>query len=104
MTEEVCCPLYIPRRFRHAHTRGGNSDGGLTETTTLCVCAVAYAPTFFALPLPQRITDVGTILFMGILGCGRMPVLGDRPYEVWQEGNRRRKHIQRRQEKREQWR
>ena len=47
---------------------------------------------------------VGTILFTGILGCGRIPVLGGRPYEVWQEGNRRRKQIerQRRQEKREQ--
>ena len=47
---EVCCPLYIPRRIRHARTRGGYGDGRMTKTTTLCVCVVASAPTFFALP------------------------------------------------------
>ena len=31
---------------------------------------------------------VGTVLFSGILGCGRLPVLGGRPYEVWQEEQR----------------
>lgn len=28
---------------------------------------------------------VGTILFSGILGCGKVPILGGRPYEVLQE-------------------
>jgi len=31
---------------------------------------------------------VGTILFSGILGCGRLPILGGRPYEVHQEERR----------------
>uniref|UniRef100_A0A7S4NAV5 Uncharacterized protein n=1 Tax=Odontella aurita TaxID=265563 RepID=A0A7S4NAV5_9STRA len=28
---------------------------------------------------------LGTILFSGILGCGRLPLLGGRPREVWKE-------------------
>jgi len=28
---------------------------------------------------------IGTILFTGILGCGKVPILGGRPYEVMQE-------------------
>ena len=93
---EVCCTLYISRRFRHARTRGGNSDGGLTETITLCVRAVASDPTFFALPSPPPPTHnrCRYRFVMGILGCSRMPVLGGRPYQVWQEGNQRRKHIE----------
>ena len=31
---------------------------------------------------------IGTVLFCGILGCGRLPILGGRPYEVWQEEQR----------------
>jgi hypothetical protein len=26
-----------------------------------------------------------TVLFTGILGCGRVPILGGRPYELWRE-------------------
>jgi hypothetical protein len=34
---------------------------------------------------------VGTIFFSGVLGCGRLPILGGRPYEVAQEEYRMRK-------------
>jgi hypothetical protein len=41
---------------------------------------------------------VGTILFTGVLGCGKVPILGGRPYEVAQEKKRteakRRRHGQ----------
>jgi hypothetical protein len=26
-----------------------------------------------------------TVFFTGILGCGRVPILGGRPYEIWRE-------------------
>ncbi|KAL7547149.1 hypothetical protein ACHAWF_010460 [Thalassiosira exigua] len=29
-----------------------------------------------------------TVFFSGVLGCGRLPVLGGRPYEIWMERNR----------------
>ena len=34
---------------------------------------------------------MATVLFSGILGCGRVPVLGGRPYEVSQEEKRKRR-------------
>mmetsp|Transcript_19526 Transcript_19526/g.25240 ORF Transcript_19526/g.25240 Transcript_19526/m.25240 type:complete len:112 (+) Transcript_19526:101-436(+) len=27
-----------------------------------------------------------TVFFSGVLGCGRLPVLGGRPYEIWKAG------------------
>lgn len=39
----------------------------------VCLALMLYYPIF------------GTILFSGILGCGRLPVLGGRPYEVRKE-------------------
>ena len=31
---------------------------------------------------------IGTVLFTGILGCGNVPILGGRPYEVKMEAKR----------------
>jgi hypothetical protein len=42
----------------------------LSYTVELLLALLVYYPV------------VGTILFTGILGCGRLPVLGGRPYEV----------------------
>lgn len=32
-----------------------------------------------------------TVFFSGILGCGRLPILGGRPYELWREEVRNKK-------------
>jgi len=37
----------------------------------------------FALFIFYFITS--TVFFTGILGCGRLPILGGRPYELWKE-------------------
>ena len=37
----------------------------------------------FALFIFYFITS--TVFFTGILGCGRLPILGGRPYELWEE-------------------
>lgn len=34
-----------------------------------------------------------SLLFSGVLGCGRVPILGGRPYEVWLEGRRRNRSV-----------
>jgi len=45
---------------------------------------ISYAVELF-LALTVYYQVIGTILFSGILGCGRVPVLGGRPYEVMLE-------------------
>ena len=48
----------------------------------VCLAMMLYFPLF------------GTILFSGILGCGRLPMLGGRPYEVRKEIARARRRSQ----------
>jgi hypothetical protein len=48
----------------------------LSYATELVLALVVYNPI------------IGTVLFCGILGCGRLPILGGRPYEVLQEEQR----------------
>ena len=48
----------------------------------VCLALMLYFPLF------------GTILFSGVLGCGRIPVLGGRPYEVRKEIARERKRLE----------
>ena len=59
--------------------RGASSFSFLVNYAVEACLALLYFPLF------------GTILFSGVLGCGRMPVLGGRPYEVRKEIARERK-------------
>mmetsp|Transcript_23620 Transcript_23620/g.33140 ORF Transcript_23620/g.33140 Transcript_23620/m.33140 type:complete len:338 (-) Transcript_23620:63-1076(-) len=51
----------------------------LTFMTEMLLAYIVYFPL------------LGTILFTGVLGCGRVPFLGGRPREVWKENEKLRK-------------
>ena len=71
---------------------GGNADGTTSATTT---STGAYRFSFlvgYAIELVVALFIfyffTSTVFFSGILGCGRLPILGGRPYELWREKKR----------------
>ena len=63
----------------------GENDNETTESSSRFTFLVGYAlELVFALFVFYFITS--TVFFSGILGCGRIPVLGGRPYEMRKAG------------------
>ena len=71
-------------------SRGGANDDGETSSTTSSTGSYRFSFLVgYAIELVVALFFfyffTSTVFFSGLLGCGRIPILGGRPYELWRE-------------------
>ena len=70
--------------------RGGANDDGESSSTTSSKGSYRFSFLVgYAIELVVALFIfyffTSTVFFSGLLGCGRIPILGGRPYELWRE-------------------